>query len=101
MVEAKGKLLYVDEVNWLDDHIVNIILDVTSTGKLEVQRNGQSIRDDVFFTLAHGIELRSLKNPENLGNAITPSKLCQFALAYNKTRTPATAFYANCSTTRT
>src|SRR5262245_5960358 len=33
LVEASKKgMLYVDEVNLLDDHIVNIILDVTSTG---------------------------------------------------------------------
>jgi magnesium chelatase subunit I len=42
LVEANGKLLYVDEVNLLDDHIVNIILDVTSTGKLDVQRDGRA-----------------------------------------------------------
>jgi magnesium chelatase subunit I len=51
LVEANQKLLYVDEVNLLDDHIVNIILDVTSTGKLEIQRDGQSIREDLSFTL--------------------------------------------------
>jgi magnesium chelatase subunit I len=37
--DKKG-MLYVDEVNLLDDHIVNIILDVTSTGVLEIQREG-------------------------------------------------------------
>jgi magnesium chelatase subunit I len=31
---ANGRLLYVDEVNLLDDHIVNIILGVTSMGVL-------------------------------------------------------------------
>ena len=36
--KANGGILYVDEVNLLDDHIVNIILDVTSTGLLTVQR---------------------------------------------------------------
>ncbi|MCP4695973.1 MAG: AAA domain-containing protein [Gammaproteobacteria bacterium] len=35
---ADNKLLYVDEINLLDDHIVNIILDVTSTGILDIQR---------------------------------------------------------------
>jgi magnesium chelatase subunit I len=34
LVEADGKVLYIDEVNLLDDHIVNLILDVTSTGIL-------------------------------------------------------------------
>ena len=37
---AHGKMLYVDEINLLDDHIVNIILDVTATGFLIVARDG-------------------------------------------------------------
>ncbi|MEH1945187.1 MAG: AAA family ATPase [Nostoc sp.] len=77
LVEAKGKLLYVDEVNLLDDHIVNIILDVTSTGKLEVQRDGQSIRDDVFFTLV------GTMNPEEGG--LRPQLLDRFGLMVNVT----------------
>jgi len=48
VVEQKGLLelagergmLYVDEVNLLDDHVVNIVLDVSSTGILTVQREG-------------------------------------------------------------
>lgn len=77
LVEAKGKLLYIDEVNLLDDHIVNIILDVTSTGKLEVQRDGQSIRDDVFFTLV------GTMNPEEGG--LRPQLLDRFGLMVNVT----------------
>src|SRR3989441_4313106 len=49
--EANGKLLYVDEVNLLDDHIVNIILDVTSTGVLVVQREGRRDEKQVQLTL--------------------------------------------------
>ena len=40
--EAHDNLLYIDEVNLLDDHIVNIILDVISTGKLIIQREGRN-----------------------------------------------------------
>lgn len=47
---AKG-LLYVDEVNLLDDHIVNIILDVVSTGVLSVQREGIDTEAHVSFGL--------------------------------------------------
>lgn len=34
-------MLYIDEVNLLEDHIVNLILDVASTGHLSVQYEGQ------------------------------------------------------------
>lgn len=47
---AKG-MLYVDEVNLLDDHIVNIILDVVSTGVLSVQREGIDTETHVSFGL--------------------------------------------------
>ncbi|MFJ4898951.1 AAA family ATPase [Streptomyces sp. NPDC088727] len=47
---VKG-LLYVDEVNLLDDHIVNIILDVVSTGVLSVQREGIDTETHVSFGL--------------------------------------------------
>jgi magnesium chelatase subunit I len=75
LVEAKGKLLYVDEINLLDDHIVNIILDVTSTGKLEVQRDAKSVRDDVAFTLV------GTMNPEEGG--LRPQLLDRFGLMVN------------------
>lgn len=75
LVEAKGKLLYVDEVNLLDDHIVNIILDVTSTGKLDVQRDGQSKREDVVFTLV------GTMNSEEGG--LRPQLLDRFGLMVN------------------
>lgn len=38
---GKNGMLYIDEVNLLDDHIVNLILDVVSTGVLVVQRDGK------------------------------------------------------------
>ncbi len=43
LVNANGKILYIDEVNLLDDHIVNIILDTAATGILSVQRQGIDI----------------------------------------------------------
>ncbi|MET9916467.1 AAA family ATPase [Streptomyces sp. NPDC006435] len=50
--EADGKgLLYIDEVNLLDDHLVNIILDVVSTGVLSIQREGIDVSRQLSFGL--------------------------------------------------
>ncbi len=59
--EAHQKLLYIDEVNLLDDHIVNIILDVISTGKLIIQREGRNAQREVSTTLV------GTMNPEEGG----------------------------------
>jgi len=39
--QAHQSILYIDEVNLLDDRIVNIILDVSSTGILNIEQEGQ------------------------------------------------------------
>ena len=70
--EANGGLLYIDEVNLLDDHIVNIILDVSSTGVLVVQREGIRRKEPVSFTLV------GTMNPEEGG--LRPQLLDRFAL---------------------
>jgi magnesium chelatase subunit I len=79
--QADGRLLYIDEVNLLDDHIVNLILDVASTGVLEVQREGRggpaagrggSPPDAVRFTLV------GTMNPEEGG--LRPQLLDRFGL---------------------
>ena len=70
--EADGRLLYIDEVNLLDDHIVNIILDVTATGVLVVQREGQNEERPVSFTLV------GTMNPEEGG--LRPQLLDRFGL---------------------
>lgn len=54
-------LLYVDEVNLLNDHVVNIILDVASTGVLSVQREGIDTVRAVRFGLV------GTMNPEEGG----------------------------------
>jgi magnesium chelatase subunit I len=70
--EAHEGLLYVDEVNLLDDHIVNILLDVTSTGLLVVQREGLDHRTDIRFTLV------GTMNPEE--GSLRPQLLDRFGL---------------------
>lgn len=75
--EANGSLLYIDEVNLLDDHIINIILDVTSTGVLVVQREGQSYEKPISFTLV------GTMNPEEGG--LRPQLLDRFGLMVNVT----------------
>jgi magnesium chelatase subunit I len=70
--EADGKLLYIDEVNLLDDHIVNIILDVTSTGILVIQREGRDAEKEVRFTLV------GTMNPSEGG--LRPQLLDRFGL---------------------
>jgi magnesium chelatase subunit I len=73
LTAANGKLLYVDEVNLLDDHIVNIILDVTSTGVLVVQREGRDQNPEkISFTLV------GTMNPEEGG--LRPQLLDRFGL---------------------
>lgn len=70
--EANGQMLYIDEVNLLDDHIVNIILDVTATGVLVVQREGRRDKKKVSFTLV------GTMNPEEGG--LRPQLLDRFGL---------------------
>ena len=53
---ADEGMLYIDEVNLLEDHIINLILDPVSTGVLNPQRDGQDGEDpaknkDVSFML--------------------------------------------------
>jgi magnesium chelatase subunit I len=78
--EAHNKLLYIDEVNLLDDHIVNIILDVTSTGKLVIQRDGLNEQHNVRVTLV------GTMNPEEGG--LRPQLLDRFGLMVDVTAVP-------------
>lgn len=71
--EANGKILYVDEVNLLDDHIVNLILDVSAAGVLVVQREG---RDDAAIEVK--FTLIGTMNPEE--GDLRPQLLDRFGL---------------------
>ncbi|MFG1809449.1 AAA family ATPase [Streptomyces sp. NPDC049040] len=69
---AQDGLLYIDEVNLLNDHLVNIILDVASTGVLSVQREGIDTVRQVSFGLV------GTMNPEEGG--LRPQLLDRFGL---------------------
>ena len=74
LLEEAGErgLLYVDEVNLLDDYLVNVILDVASTGYLTVQREMLDQRLRLSFTLV------GTMNPEEGG--LRPQLLDRFGL---------------------
>ena len=65
-------VLYIDEVNLLNDHVINIILDVSSTGVLSVQREGIDKVTRVSFGLV------GTMNPEEGG--LRPQLLDRFGL---------------------
>lgn len=67
-------MLYIDEVNLLDDHLVNIILDVASTGILTVQRDSAAKKPKpVRFSLV------GTMNPDE--GSLRPQLLDRFGLA--------------------
>ena len=71
--QAVDGMLYIDEVNLLDDHIINLILDVVSTGVLVVEREGMdTTHREVSFTLV------GTMNPEE--GALRPQLLDRFGL---------------------
>lgn len=81
LVEANGKILYIDEVNLLDDHVVNIILDTAATGILSVQRQGIDIPETkTHFTLV------GTMNPEE--GHLRPQLRDRFGLMVHVTTRP-------------
>ena len=51
LAKANRGILYVDEVNLLDDHLVDILLDAAASGWNTVEREGISIRHPARFVL--------------------------------------------------
>ena len=51
LAKANRGLLYVDEVNLLDDHLVDILLDSAASGWNTVEREGISVRHPARFVL--------------------------------------------------
>ncbi len=69
---GQAGMLYIDEVNLLDDHLINLILDVASTNVLVVEREGMDKEIPVSFSLV------GTMNPEE--GALRPQLLDRFGL---------------------
>ncbi len=51
LARAHRGFLYIDEVNLLEDHIVDLLLDVSASGENVVEREGLSLRHPARFVL--------------------------------------------------
>ncbi|WP_253736744.1 VWA domain-containing protein [Halohasta salina] len=51
LARANRGILYVDEVNLLDDHLVDVLLDAAASGVNTVERDGMSVSHPAEFTL--------------------------------------------------
>ena len=72
LAEAHQGILYVDEINLLDDHIVDIILDAAASGMNRVEREGISFCHPASFILV------GTMNPEE--GDLRPQLLDRFGL---------------------
>lgn len=71
--EANNNILYVDEINLLDDHVVDVLLDAAAMGINTVEREGVSFSHPSSFVLV------GTMNPEE--GDIRPQLLDRFALS--------------------
>lgn len=51
LARANRGILYIDEVNLLDDHLVDVLLDVAASGTNRVEREGVSVEHPAEFIL--------------------------------------------------
>ncbi len=51
LARANRGFLYIDEVNLLEDHLVDLLLDVAVTGRNKVEREGVSVEHPASFVL--------------------------------------------------
>ena len=72
LAEANRNILYVDEVNLLDDHIVDVLLDAAAMGQNTVEREGVSVSHPARFILV------GTMNPEE--GDLRPQLLDRFGL---------------------
>jgi magnesium chelatase subunit I len=79
LARAHRGFLYIDEVNLLEDHLVDLLLDVAASGENVVEREGISLRHPARFVLIGS------GNPEE--GELRPQLLDRFGLAI-ELRTP-------------
>ncbi len=79
LARAHRGFLYIDEVNLLEDHLVDLLLDVAASGENVVEREGLSLRHPARFVLIGS------GNPEE--GELRPQLLDRFGLSV-EVRTP-------------
>jgi magnesium chelatase subunit I len=79
LARAHRGFLYIDEVNLLEDHLVDLLLDVAASGENVVEREGLSVRHPARFVLVGS------GNPEE--GELRPQLLDRFGLCVD-VRTP-------------
>jgi magnesium chelatase subunit I len=80
LAQANRGYLYIDEVNLLEDHLVDLLLDVAASGENVVEREGLSVRHPARFVLVGS------GNPEE--GELRPQLLDRFGLSV-EVKTPA------------
>jgi len=80
LASAHGGVLYVDEVNLLPDHLVDVLVDAAASGVNHVERDGLAVTHPCRFVLAGSM------NPEE--GELRPQLLDRFGLAV-EVRAPA------------
>jgi magnesium chelatase subunit I len=75
LAAAHRGILYVDEVNLLDDHVVDVLLDSAAMGVNSIEREGVSFSHPARFTLV------GTMNPEE--GELRPQLLDRFGLCVN------------------
>lgn len=81
LADANRGFLYIDEINLLEDHIVDVLLDVAASGWNVVEREGLSVRHPARFVLVGS------GNPEE--GDLRPQLIDRFGLSV-EVRTPET-----------
>jgi len=77
LAKANRGFLYIDEVNLLEDHLVDLLLDVAASGENVVEREGLSVRHPARFVIVGS------GNPEE--GELRPQLLDRFGLSVEVT----------------